>query len=119
MLRFRYGGVSHVGLVRSGNEDAGFASHHVQVVADGVGGAAGEVAAATTTYVVSALAAAHPLDDAVTVLRSAVHEAHVQLRAGVDADPSRAGMATTLTAALARHGQVTVLHVGDSRGYVL
>ena len=120
MLRFRYGGVSHVGLVRSGNEDAGFASHHVQVVADGVGGAAaGEVAAATTTYVVSALAAAHPLDDAVTVLRAAVHEAHLQLRAGVEADPGRAGMATTLTAALVRHGQVTVLHVGDSRGYVL
>jgi protein phosphatase len=120
MLRFRYGGMSHVGLVRSGNEDAGFASHHVQVVADGVGGAAaGDVAAATTAYVVSALAAAHPTADAATLLRSAVAEAHTQLRHGVLADPDRTGMATTLTAALARHGQVTVAHVGDSRAYRL
>ena len=28
-------------------------------------------------------------------------------------------MATTLAAALARHGQVTLLHVGDSRAYLL
>jgi protein phosphatase len=120
MLRFRYGGVSHVGLVRSGNEDAGFASHHVQVVADGVGGgAAGEVAAATTAYVVSALAAARPSAEAGDLLRRAVREAHEQLRHGVAVDPGRHGMATTLTAALARHGQVTLLHVGDSRAYLL
>jgi protein phosphatase len=120
MLRFRYGGVSHVGLVRGNNEDAGFASHHVQVVADGVGGAAaGEVASATTTYVVSALAAAHPATDAATLLRRAVTEAHHQLRAGVGRDPTRAGMATTLVAALARHGRVTLAHLGDSRAYLL
>ncbi len=120
MLRFRYGGMSHVGLVRGNNEDAGFASHHVQVVADGVGGAAaGEVASATTTYVVTALAAAHPTADAATLLRRAVSEAHEQLRAGVARDASRAGMATTLVAALARHGQVTVAHIGDSRAYLL
>ena len=120
MLRFRYGGMSHVGLVRSNNEDAGFVSHYVQVVADGVGGAAaGEVASATTTYVVSALAAAHPTTDAVTLLRRALAEAHAQLRAGVDRDDARTGMATTLVAALARHGQVTLAHIGDSRAYLL
>ena len=120
MLRFRYGGVSDVGLVRGNNEDAGFASHHVQVVADGVGGAAaGEVASATTTYVVSAMAAAHPATDASALLRRAVAEAHHQLRTGVGRDPSHAGMATTLVAALARHGQVTLAHIGDSRAYRL
>ena len=120
MLRFRYGGVSHVGLVRSNNEDAGFASHYVQLVADGVGGAAaGEVASATTAYVVSALAAVHPATDPVVLLRRAVAEAHVQLRAGVVAKPETSGMATTLTAALARHGHVTIAHIGDSRGYLL
>jgi protein phosphatase len=120
MLRFRYGGVSHVGLVRGNNEDAGFASHHVQVVADGVGGAAaGEVASATTTYVVSALAAAHPTTDAATLLRRAVAESHHQLRLGVARDPACSGMATTLVAALARHGEVTLAHIGDSRAYLL
>jgi protein phosphatase len=39
-----------VGLVREHNEDAGFAGPYLQLVADGVGGAAaGEVASATTT----------------------------------------------------------------------
>jgi protein phosphatase len=119
MLRFRYGGMSHVGLVRGNNEDAGFASHHVQVVADGVGGAAaGEVASATATYVVSAMAAAHPATDAATLLRRAVAEAHHQLQAGVGREPTHAGMATTLVAALARHGQVTLAHIGDSRAYL-
>ena len=120
MLRLRFGGSSHVGLVRGNNEDAGFAGHYVQVVADGVGGAAaGEVASATATYVVSALAAAHPTADAPDLLHRAVREAHHQLEIGVASDPSRAGMATTLVAVLARHGQVTLAHVGDSRAYRL
>ncbi len=120
MLRLRFGGVSHVGLVRGNNEDAGFASHYVQIVADGVGGAAaGEVASATATYVVSALAAAHPAADSPTLLNRAIAEAHHQLAAGVAQDPARAGMATTLVAVLARHGQVTMAHIGDSRAYRL
>ena len=61
MLHFSYGAASHVGLVRDHNEDAGFAGPYLQLVADGVGGAAaGEVASATTTYVVTALAMGRP-----------------------------------------------------------
>lgn len=120
MLRFAYGARSHVGLVRTNNEDSGFAGPYLQLVADGVGGAAaGEVASATTAYVVSALAAGHPDDDPATVLTRAVREAHRQLEAGVAADPSRAGMATTLTAVLAGRDRCVLLHVGDSRGYLL
>ena len=48
MLRFEYGGRSHAGLVRTNNEDSGYAGPYLQLVADGVGGqAAGEVASAT------------------------------------------------------------------------
>ena len=55
MLRFACAAESHVGLVRANNEDAGFAGPYLQLVADGVGGAAaGEVASATAAYVVSA-----------------------------------------------------------------
>src|SRR5690349_1854941 len=118
MLRFSYGACSHVGLVRDHNEDAGFAGPYLQLVADGVGGAAaGEVASATTAYVVSAMAAARPAADPVRLLTDAVAESHRQLRRGVAVDPARAGMATTLTALLARHERVTVVHVGDSRAY--
>jgi protein phosphatase len=120
VLRFSSGAASHVGLVREHNEDAGFASPYLQLVADGVGGAAaGEVASATTAYVVSALAAARPAADAVRLLTDAVAAAHHQLRRGVADDPERAGMATTLTAVLARDDRVTLVHLGDSRAYLL
>lgn len=120
MLRFSSGAASHVGLVRETNEDAGFAGPYLLVVADGVGGAAaGEVASATTTYVVSALAAAHPEQDPAELLVGAVRMAHRELRRGVEDDATRAGMATTLTAALIRRETVTLVHVGDSRAYSL
>src|SRR3954469_224839 len=120
MLRFAYTAASHVGLVRDGNEDAGFAAPYLQLVADGVGGsAAGEVASATTAYVVSALAAADPDADPATLLRAAVLEAHRQLREGVRRSPDRAGMATTLTAVVVHDDRFHLVHVGDSRAYVL
>ena len=42
-----------------------------------------------------------------------------QLQRGIDDDRERDGMATTLTALLAREEQVTLAHVGDSRAYLL
>ena len=63
VLRFSGVALSHVGLVRTGNEDSGFMGPTCMLVADGVGGAAaGEVASATTAYVVSATALADPDD---------------------------------------------------------
>ncbi|GAB7007357.1 hypothetical protein JCM18899A_48320 [Nocardioides sp. AN3] len=119
MLRFAYAAASHLGLVRDGNEDAGFATPYLQLVADGVGGAAaGEVASATTAYVVSALVAAEPHRDPVEVLRRAVLDAHLQLREGVVREPEWGGMATTLTAVLARGDRFFLAHVGDSRAYL-
>ena len=120
MLRFDYGAASHVGLVREHNEDAGFAGPYLQLVADGVGGAAaGEVASATTTYVVTALAMGRPDEDAASLLGEAVAAAHRELRRGTREDRARQGMATTLTALLARGDRVTLAHVGDSRAYLL
>jgi protein phosphatase len=120
VLRFAYGSATHVGLVREHNEDAGFAGPYLQLVADGVGGAAaGEVASATTAYVVAALALGHPDRDAASLLAEAVATAHEQLLRGSEDDDARRGMATTLTAVLARADRVTLVHVGDSRAYLL
>lgn len=120
MLYFAYGAASHVGLVRDHNEDAGFAGPYLQLVADGVGGAAaGEVASATTSYVVTALAMARPDEDAAGLLAEAVARAHRELRRGSDEDRARHGMATTLTALLARGDRVVLAHVGDSRAYLM
>ena len=57
-LSLRYAAHSDIGLVRTGNEDSGYAGPRLLVVADGMGGAAaGEVA---SSIVVSSLA---DLDD--------------------------------------------------------
>ena len=46
-LRLRFASHSEVGLVRKNNQDSGFASPHLLVVADGMGGAAaGDLASA-------------------------------------------------------------------------
>jgi serine/threonine protein phosphatase PrpC len=122
MLRFQYAGRSHAGLVRGNNEDAGFAGPTLQLVADGVGGAAaGEVASATAAYVTSALAlaaASRPGTDLVDLLRRAAVLSHEQLRAGTAADPACTGMGTTLTALLTDGSRVALCHVGDSRAYL-
>jgi len=119
VLRFSGVALSHVGLVREGNEDSGFLSSSCLLVADGVGGAAaGEIASATTAYVVSALALTDPHADPVTMLREGIVLAQQQIAAGVRQDPTRTGMATTLTAVATDGESFAVAHVGDSRGYV-
>ncbi len=120
MLRFSSAGRSHPGLVRSNNEDSGFAGPYLQLVADGVGGAAaGEIASATAAYVTSALAMGTPQPDLLELLDRAVRISHEQIRAGTALDPARTGMGTTLTALLTDGRHVALAHVGDSRAYLL
>ncbi|SDT43177.1 PP2C family protein-serine/threonine phosphatase [Microlunatus soli] len=118
MLRFRCAAASHVGLVRTNNEDSGYAGAYLLLVADGVGGAAaGEVASASTTYVTSSVSMISD-DDPLAVLAQAVEFAHHHVRDGVEADPQRDGMSTTLTAVLGNGERFGLVHVGDSRGYL-
>jgi protein phosphatase len=77
------------------------------------------VAAATTAYVVSALALAERGADPLGLLARAVEAAHDQLRAGAGIDPSWAGMSTTLTAILTDEDRCALVHLGDSRAYLL
>ena len=118
LLHFSYGAASHVGLVRDHTRTRDSPGPTSLLVADGVGGAAaGEVASATTTYVVTALAMGRPEQDGPTLLAEAVATAHQELQRGARADEARHGMATTLTAVLAPR-RVTLVHVGDSRAYL-
>jgi len=118
-MRLMTVGVSHRGLVRPNNEDSGFCGNQLALVADGVGGgAAGEVASATTTWAMTTVAADRASDDPMTVLGAGVRAAHTAIRAGVEADATRLGMATTLTAVYGDGQGFALAHVGDSRGYV-
>jgi protein phosphatase len=119
VLRLSGVALSHVGLVRTGNEDSGFMGPTCMLVADGVGGAAaGEVASATTAYVVSALALAAPTTSPVALLSAAITVAQQQVALGVLRDPSRTGMATTLTAVATDGERFALAHVGDSRAFL-
>ena len=121
MLRFSGTGTTHVGLVRADNEDSAFVGPDLVLVADGVGGgAAGEVASATTAYVVVAtvLAERGRDTDPGMLLRRAVLRAQEQVARGVALDPRREGMATTLTAIAASGGRFALVHLGDYRGFV-
>lgn len=119
MLRISGTGESHVGLVRSDNQDSAFVGPTCMLVADGVGGgAAGEVASATAAYAVAATVLMHADQDPVEVLREGIEVAQAQVHAGVLADPARAGMATTLTALVTDGETFALAHIGDSRGYV-
>jgi protein phosphatase len=110
-LTIRYGVRSDIGLVRQDNEDAAYAGGRLLAVADGMGGHAhGEVASA------AAIEALRPLLNA---LEHAVLRAGSTLRDMVEADPSLRGMGTTLTALLWSGSRLGLVHIGDSRAYLV
>ena len=107
---------SNTGRVRTQNEDRSLAAPPLLAVADGMGGAkAGEVAAEMTVEAIATIG------DAPTVeaLRDSLVDANRRIRAVAEDDPARAGMGTTVTAALLDDGGTTLMHVGDSRAYLL
>jgi serine/threonine protein phosphatase PrpC len=108
---------SDTGRVRAHNEDRYLVSPPLLAVADGMGGAqAGEVAAEVAVEHLQALE--RPL--AAARLRTAIEEANELIRRMAAEDPNRAGMGTTVTAALlGDDGRLELLHVGDSRAYLL
>ena len=119
-LTLRYAARSDRGLIRDGNQDSVYAGPRLLAVADGMGGmAAGDVASNITIGAMAPLDEDVPGDALVDALRSAVDTANQQLRDVVDANPSLEGMGTTLTAMLFSGSKFAMVHVGDSRAYLL
>jgi PPM family protein phosphatase len=118
-LALRYSATSDVGRVRKNNQDSGFASEHLLVVADGMGGAAaGDVASAETVQILRRLHGAHP-DDILGALAGAVQRANDRLGEIIEDDPSVEGMGTTVTAIMFDGDTMGLAHIGDSRAYLL
>ncbi len=117
----RYAAKSDVGMVRRDNEDSGYAGRTLLVVADGMGGhAAGELASSTAVATLAELDSEElPAGDVLTALDDAMLTSAERIAQFIEADPSRAGMGTTLTAVLWRGGRIALIHVGDSRAYLL
>jgi protein phosphatase len=110
---------TEIGHVRSRNEDALLArpERGVLAVADGLGGhPAGDVASmvAVTTLDESPLSA----ESSEAELRSAAAAAHEAVRREAEGT-GRAGMGTTVVLAAVGSDSARILHVGDSRAYLL
>ena len=121
-LAIHFAARTDVGLVRSRNEDSGYAGPHLLAVADGMGGHAGGNVA--SSLVLARLAPldgdSHGADDALELLADTVAEANRSLARAMAADPGLHGMGTTLTA-LMRCGStgLALVHIGDSRAHLL
>ena len=119
-VALRYAARSDVGLVRSNNQDSGYAGSHLLVVADGMGGhAGGDVASSVAIGRLARLDSETPASDIVATLEEAVLEANQEILRRARDEPQLRGLGTTITAMLRAEGKFALAHIGDSRAYLL
>ncbi len=120
-IALRYAARSDVGLVRTKNEDSGYAGPHLLVVADGMGGhAGGDVASSLAVGVLADLdGEALGSTEAQTRLGERLRRTNTALQDRVRDQPELAGMGTTVTALLRAGSRLILAHIGDSRAYLL
>ncbi len=116
-VRADYAALTDVGRVRPHNEDTVLAQPPLFVVADGLGGhEAGEVASSIAVETVREHSPKHA--DAPALAR-AVRAANREVIRATTEGIGRAGMGTTMTAAVIEGRRAVLAHVGDSRAYLL
>ena len=119
-LTLRYAVRSDRGLVRNNNEDSVYAGPRLLAIADGMGGhAGGEVASKIVIGAVEELDEDRPIADLITTLRNTVDDASVALAQAVAENRTLEGMGTTLTAIRFAGSRIALVHVGDSRAYLM
>ena len=119
-IALRYAARSDVGLVRSNNQDSGYAGSHLLVVADGMGGhAGGDVASSVAIGRLAQLDSETPASDIVATLEESVLEANQEILRRARDEPQLRGLGTTITALLRAEGKFALAHIGDSRAYLL
>ena len=114
-MNVKVGAATDIGQVREGNEDSYLVVAPLYAVADGMGGhRGGEVASSLALETVQSLFERKEgsLADQVAQANRAVFERSQN-------DRAVSGMGTTLTAALIDGNKVHLVHVGDSRAYLL
>ncbi|UFU03107.1 protein phosphatase 2C domain-containing protein [Ruania suaedae] len=120
-VALRYAARSDVGLVRTVNQDSGYAGPQLLVLADGMGGpAGGDIASSVAVAHLAALdGEAHGGDDLLDQLRRAISSAHSDLVDYTSDRPELHGLGTTVIALLRSGRKLAMVHVGDSRAYLL
>ncbi|MCX6534775.1 MAG: Stp1/IreP family PP2C-type Ser/Thr phosphatase [Actinobacteria bacterium] len=123
MISATYGATTHVGQVRTGNEDSYIAIDGLYFVADGMGGhRAGEVASdiAVRTLAEIYLSQSSPLTSP-GLVSDAISTANTAIYMEAMHDPDKNGMGTTLTGLVVINpleNKIVVANVGDSRTYL-
>ena len=117
----RAGAVSHVGRVRSNNQDSAYVGEHVYIVADGMGGhAGGDVASAIAVkHVAEHDTAFASIDEAEVGLTNLLAEGNQLIADAVEEHAELRGMGTTACAVTLVEGSIVIGHIGDSRVYRL
>lgn len=120
----KYSEITHIGLVRQGNEDSYCVCPDLNLVAvaDGMGGhEAGEVASRMALQAIEDFLRKHP-EAALTpkkVLHQAVLEANSKVFEAAQKNKGYRGMGTTLSAGLLLGRDLYLAHIGDSRVYLI
>ena len=111
---------SHVGRVRSSNQDSGYSGYQLFFVADGMGGhAGGEFASALSSQRIAQIDANYATpDDAGAAMLNVILEANQTLNDTVANHPELSGMGTTFSGMLFVDEQAMIGHIGDSRIYL-
>ena len=118
---FRFAARADVGLVRKNNQDSGYAGPHLLLLADGMGGpAGGDIASSVAVAHFAPLDADdHPAEQMLPLLRDALNAAHEELVERSKNDPKLQGLGTTCIALMRSGSKLAMVHIGDSRAYVL
>ena len=112
---------SVAGPYRSDNQDSLGCSTEYVFVADGVGGhVGGDVASWTISHrLMAGLAPSTARTLSNDELRSLVAVANAELRLRSDREPALTGMSTTFTGIFCADDAVRIVHIGDSRAYLV
>jgi protein phosphatase len=120
-VEFRYAARSDVGLVRQSNQDSAYAGPNLLVLADGMGGpAGGDIASSVAlAHLVPLDGESHPAEAMLPLLRRAIMEAHDELSERSRHDAELRGLGTTCIAIMRSGNKLAMVHIGDSRAYLL
>ncbi|GAA4901407.1 Stp1/IreP family PP2C-type Ser/Thr phosphatase [Tessaracoccus lubricantis] len=121
----RFTAHSEVGRIRKNNQDAGYASPTMLLVADGMGGAAAGDLASAVASTEAARSDAHDEvraadgEELLARIAGMIARSNTKLTDLIESNLELDGMGTTFCGALFNGTQFGLAHIGDSRGYLL
>jgi protein phosphatase len=118
-LEVRYAALSDAGLVRESNQDTAYAGSRLLAVADGFGSGGAPASAAAVDVLRRLETDGVPAGDLLGLLEDAMEQAGRAVRGISEAEPAPHEVGTTLTAMLWTGSHLALVHVGDSRAYLL